>query len=233
MTAPGAAAPAAGPGRIELAEVTRLFAGVKAPALDAITATLPEGRITGLVGPDGAGKTTLMRIMAGLLLAEFGQGVRRRPRSAHPRARTAYADRLHAAKVRAVRRPERAGRTSKLHADLRGVVGPERHQSSSGCSNSLICLVHRRGWPGALGRHETEAGAGLRAARPAATPAARRTRGRRGPDLPPRTVEDGHGAVGQGSTVVWSTAYLDEAEVCAQVLLLDDGQLLYAGNPPT
>lgn len=42
------------------------------PALDHITASIRQGIITGLVGPDGAGKTTLIRLMAGLLLPTKG-----------------------------------------------------------------------------------------------------------------------------------------------------------------
>src|SRR5262249_26100998 len=38
--------------------------------------------------------------------------------------------------------------------------------------------------------------------------------------------------VDQGIGVVWSTAYLDEAERCAGVLLLNEGKVLYEG-PPT
>lgn len=37
--------------------------------------------------------------------------------------------------------------------------------------------------------------------------------------------------VDEGLTVVWSTAYLDEAELCAQVLLMNEGKLLFAGQP--
>ena len=37
--------------------------------------------------------------------------------------------------------------------------------------------------------------------------------------------------VGQGLTVVWSTAYLEEAELCREVLLLNEGRLLFAGRP--
>ena len=37
--------------------------------------------------------------------------------------------------------------------------------------------------------------------------------------------------VDQGIGVVWSTAYLDEAERCAAVLLLNEGQVLYDGPP--
>jgi ABC-2 type transport system ATP-binding protein len=40
-----------------------------------------------------------------------------------------------------------------------------------------------------------------------------------------------HELIGQGLTVVWSTAYLDEAELCDEVLLLNEGRLLYAGQP--
>ena len=36
-------------------------------ALDGIDLTVASGRITGLIGPDGAGKTTLMQLMAAIL----------------------------------------------------------------------------------------------------------------------------------------------------------------------
>ena len=36
-------------------------------ALHNISATIPKGRIVGIVGPDGAGKTTLLRLIAALL----------------------------------------------------------------------------------------------------------------------------------------------------------------------
>src|SRR5258708_37126146 len=40
-----------------------------------------------------------------------------------------------------------------------------------------------------------------------------------------------HELVGQGLTVVWSTAYLDEAELCQETLLFNEGRLLFAGKP--
>ncbi len=43
------------------------------PALDGLDAKILSGRVTGLVGPDGAGKTTLMRLMAGLLAPTSGK----------------------------------------------------------------------------------------------------------------------------------------------------------------
>src|SRR5690554_1170323 len=42
-------------------------------ALRGLDARIHYGRLTGLVGPDGAGKTTLMRIMAGLLVPNAGR----------------------------------------------------------------------------------------------------------------------------------------------------------------
>ena len=42
-------------------------------ALADLTADIPAGGITGLVGPDGAGKSTLMRLLAGLLLPSAGE----------------------------------------------------------------------------------------------------------------------------------------------------------------
>src|SRR3546814_20537430 len=42
-------------------------------ALRGLSATIRYGRLTGLVGPDGASKTTLMRIMTGLLVPNAGR----------------------------------------------------------------------------------------------------------------------------------------------------------------
>ena len=69
MGAPGADAPA-----LSLSGVTRSFSvdGHKNTALDRIDLRIPAARVTGLIGPDGAGKTTLMRLVAGLLLPDSG-----------------------------------------------------------------------------------------------------------------------------------------------------------------
>src|SRR5215468_5778302 len=42
-------------------------------ALDGVSFEAPRGMLTALVGPDGAGKTTLMRLAAGLLRADSGE----------------------------------------------------------------------------------------------------------------------------------------------------------------
>ena len=41
-------------------------------ALDSVSCTIRPHRVTGLIGPDGAGKTTLMRLCAGLLTPDRG-----------------------------------------------------------------------------------------------------------------------------------------------------------------
>ena len=40
-----------------------------------------------------------------------------------------------------------------------------------------------------------------------------------------------HDLLAEGISVLWSTAYLDEAERCDNVLLLNEGKLLYHGTP--
>ena len=64
-------------------------------AIDDLTLTIPTGQMTGIVGADAAGKTTLLRIIIGLLCADSAK------------KRTYRSNRLYAAKIWTVRRPER------------------------------------------------------------------------------------------------------------------------------
>lgn len=50
-----------------LIKVFPLKNGKAIKALDGIDISVPEGQLTALVGPDGAGKTTLMRLICGLM----------------------------------------------------------------------------------------------------------------------------------------------------------------------
>lgn len=55
---------------IEVHDVCKSYGKVK--ALDGVTFSVDEGEIFGLIGPDGAGKTTLFRILCTLLLPDSG-----------------------------------------------------------------------------------------------------------------------------------------------------------------
>jgi ABC-2 type transport system ATP-binding protein len=55
---------------ITLSQISKLYAKVK--ALDEISFEVEPGEIFGIIGPDGAGKTTLFRILTTLLIANSG-----------------------------------------------------------------------------------------------------------------------------------------------------------------
>ncbi len=58
---------------IQLTGLSKTFAGTRpVVALDNLSLQVGRGKVTGLIGPDGAGKTTLMRVAAGLLLPDQG-----------------------------------------------------------------------------------------------------------------------------------------------------------------
>ena len=59
---------------ISLRNVVRTFQspGGLVRALDDVSFDVAEGTITGLIGPDGGGKTTLLRILSGILGADSG-----------------------------------------------------------------------------------------------------------------------------------------------------------------
>ncbi len=207
---------------VSLTDVAKSFAGRDEPALDGITAEIETGTITGLVGPDGAGKTTLMRIMAGLMQPTSGA-----VKVDQPREMIGYM-------------PQKFGlyedlsvqENLNLYADLRGVLGAERRDSfsrlleftdlkrftarpagklSGGMKQKLGLACALLGNPKLLLLDEPSVGV---------DPISRRELWKMVQDL----IED-------GIAVVWSTAYLDEAELCQEVILLNEGKLLFAGKP--
>jgi ABC-2 type transport system ATP-binding protein len=200
-------------------------------ALGDITAAVAPGHITGLVGPDGAGKSTLLRLIDGLLVPDDGRitvcGLDSVRQAAAIHAVAAYM-------------PQRFGlyedlsvrENLDLYADLRGVAGLERKQRfarllaftdlerfqarlagrlSGGMKQKLGLACALIGTPQVLLLDEPSVGV---------DPISRRELWRMVQEL-----------VEQGIAVVWSTSYLDEAERCAEVLLLHEGRLLHAGPP--
>lgn len=57
---------------IEVKNLTKKFSDSDI-AIDDLTLNIEKGKITGLIGPDGAGKTTLIRLIAGLLKPTSGE----------------------------------------------------------------------------------------------------------------------------------------------------------------
>ncbi|HYG36696.1 MAG TPA: ATP-binding cassette domain-containing protein [Clostridia bacterium] len=239
---------------VKLENLEKTFPGGKRPVLAGISAGIRSGVVTGLVGPDGAGKTTLMRLMAGLLVPTTGRvlvdGIA--PGEANPsigasasETVTKGRDQVGQGAAKNIREfigymPQKFGlyedlsvqENLDLHADLRGVLGQEREAAfkrlleftdlarftdrlagklSGGMKQKLGLACALLGRPQLLLLDEPGVGV---------DPISRRELWRMVHEL-----------IGQGLTVVWSTAYLDEAELCQEVLLLNEGKLLFAGKP--
>lgn len=57
---------------VMLNHITKTYDGGKVLAVDDVSLDIAKGELFGLIGPDGAGKTTIFRILATLLLADKG-----------------------------------------------------------------------------------------------------------------------------------------------------------------
>jgi ABC-type multidrug transport system ATPase subunit len=57
---------------VAIQNLTRTFNAGKIRAVDCVSLSVPKGELFGLIGPDGAGKTTLFRILTTLLLPDTG-----------------------------------------------------------------------------------------------------------------------------------------------------------------
>ena len=215
--------------------LTRRFTGPDGRplvALDRVSLSVTRGQLTALVGPDGAGKTTLMRMMAGLLAPDegslhvLGLDVTRNAQAVQDRISympqrfglyedlsvqenlDLYAD-LHGV-PQAVRR-ERFARLMAM-TDLARFTARPAGKLSGGMKQKLglACTLVRS--PELLLLDEPSVGV---------DPLSRR-------DLWEILLQL---VRGEQLSVVVSTAYMDEAERCAHVHVMNAGQVLANGTP--
>ena len=214
---------------VSLDGLSRDFDGVR--AVDGLTLQVAPGELFGIVGPDGAGKTTTLRMLAGVLRPTAGDAtvagvsVARDPEAVkHHIAYMSQRFGLYTdltvrenidfyADLYQVPRAERAPRIERLY-EFSG-LGPFENrlagQLSGGMKQKLgLCaaLVHE---PEILLLDEPTFGV---------DPISRR-------DLWLIV----HEMVARGVTVIVSTAYLDEAERCDRVTLLHSGRAVVLDTP--
>jgi len=60
---------------VTLNDISKTFERATSPAVDSVSLRISQGELFGLVGPDGAGKTTLFRILTTLLLPDSGSAM--------------------------------------------------------------------------------------------------------------------------------------------------------------
>ena len=216
---------------IVLDGVEKRFAGMDRPAVASLSTRIASGAVMGLVGPDGAGKTTLIRMLAGLLKPSAGTvsvvGLEPLTQDSQLHAILGYM-------------PQKFGlyedltviENLTLYADLRGVIGEERRKTferllkftdltrfterlagklSGGMKQKLGLACTLVGEPKVLLLDEPGVGV---------DPISRRELWRMVHEL-----------ADEGMLILWSTSYLDEAEQCREVLLMNEGKLLYSGAP--
>lgn len=211
--------------------VSKHFGDASVPAIASLSAAIKPGQVTGLVGPDGAGKTTLIRLIAALLSPNEGRidvcGLDTIRETSAVHASIGYM-------------PQRFGlyedlsviENLVLYAELKGVALSERKTTfdrllaftdlarftdrlagklSGGMKQKLGLACAMLKLPRLLLLDEPSVGV---------DPISRRELWRMVYDL-----------VHEGVGVVWSTAYLDEAENCAEVIVLHEGKVLFEGDP--
>jgi ABC-2 type transport system ATP-binding protein len=214
---------------VEVRDLARVFG--PATAVDGVSFTVSAGELFGVVGPDGAGKTTMLRILAGVLrptagdAAVLGVSVARDPEGVKPHiAYVAQRFGLYGdltvrenidfyADLYGVPLTELAARRERLYA-FSG-LGPFESRLAAALSGGMrqklsICcaLVHE---PAVMILDEPTFGV---------DPISRR-------DLWLIL----HDMVARGVTVIVATAYLDEAERCDRVAMLHQGRIVALDQP--
>jgi ABC-2 type transport system ATP-binding protein len=217
------------PPAIEVRELSKSFPGVL--AVDRLSFSVGRGEIFGLVGPDGAGKTTTMRMLAGVMTPDSGS------------ARVAGFDIATAAEMAKERlsyMPQRFGLYEELTVDenirfyarLFGVRPAEREESAARLLTAAGMGEFRSRLAGKLSGGMKQK-LGLVCAlihTPEVLLLDEPTNG-----VDPVSRRDFwailYSLLGQGVTILVTTAYLDEAERCHRIALLHEGRILFCDTP--
>jgi ABC-2 type transport system ATP-binding protein len=201
-------------------------------ALGGVSFEIRHGTLSALIGPDGAGKTTLMRLAAALLRPESGTlKVLDLDVTAHPQE---IQDRISYM-------PQRFGlyedltvaENMDLYAELHGITAQQRAQRYPQLMAMTALEPFRERLAGQLsGGMKQKLGLACTLVRSpelllldeptvGVDPLSRRELW----DIVHSLVTE------QGLTVLLSTAYLDEAERCSHIVLLNQGHVLAQGTP--
>jgi ABC-2 type transport system ATP-binding protein len=213
---------------IETRQLTRRFAAVT--AVDHLSLAVEDGEVFGLLGPNGSGKTTTIRMLCGLMTPTAGSatvvGFDVATQSEQLRRNIGYMSQRYGlyddltvienlrfyAGVYGLRGRERDDRLTALMADL-GLTARARQMAgtlSGGWKQrlALACATAHR--PQMLFLDEPTSGV---------DPASRRT-----------FWELIYGLAALGTTILVTTHYMDEAERCARLAFLSRGRLIALGT---
>jgi len=214
---------------IMVERLTKNFPGVR--AVDALSFDVSAGEIFGLVGPDGAGKTTTLRMLAGILPPDAGKATvagfdvgldpegAKHSLSYMPQRFGLYEDLTVDENIRFygdlfdVTKTERGTRSTQLlkaagMSEFRRLLAGKLSGGMKQKLGLVCALIHR---PKVILLDEPTTGV---------DPVSRRDFWRILYEL-----------VAEGVTILTSTAYLDEAERCHRVALLHQGKLLFCDTP--
>jgi ABC-2 type transport system ATP-binding protein len=214
---------------IESIELTKSFAGTT--AVDHLSFSVRAGEIFGLVGPDGAGKTTTLRMLAGVLPPDEGTAVV----AGFDVTRDPEGVKNHISYM-----PQRFGlyedltveENIRFYADLFGVARREREQRQARLLDASGMTPFRARLAGKLSGGMKQK-LGLTCAlihTPKVILLDEPTTG-----VDPVSRRDFwrilYSLVAEGVSILASTAYLDEAERCHRLALLHEGRMLFCDTP--
>jgi len=209
---------------VEIKNLTKTYGD--SIAVDGLSLNIEKGKITGIIGADGAGKTTLIRLIIGLLLPDSGDIM---TLDINPETQKNILNK----KIGYM--PQKFGLYEDLsvienlilYADLKNVphdfgkllkfTDLERFQDrlagdlSGGMKQKLGLACALLGSPEFLILDEPSVGV---------DPISRR-------ELMKLVKE----SINENTTVVWSTAYLDEAQNFDISIIMDKGKVIFSGNP--